>query len=85
MPPRSSSSALVIEELLDLLSHSGHDGGVEERIETCEQECADDNGDEDLNAGIDVAFSLHVLDCGLGADCHFGCLVLDISEKLLHK
>ena len=85
MPPRMVLSALVIEELLDLLSHSGHDGGVEERIETCEQECADDDGDEDLNAGIDVAFSSYVLDCGLGTDGHFGCLVLDISEKLLHK
>lgn len=45
MPPRMVLSALVIEELLDLLSHGGHDGGVEERIETCEQECADDDGD----------------------------------------
>jgi len=85
MPPRSSSSALVIEELLDLLSHSGHDCRVEERIETCEQECTDDDCDEDLDAGVDVAFSSYVLDCGLGTDGHFGCLVLDISEKLLHK
>ena len=85
MPPRSSLSALEVEELLDLLRYGGHDGGVEERIETCEQESTDDNGDEDLNAGVDVAFSSYVLDCGLGADCHFSCLVLDISEKLLHK
>lgn len=57
MPPRMVLSALVIEELLDLLSHSGHDCRVEERIETCEQECADDDCDEDLDAGVDVAFS----------------------------
>lgn len=85
MPPRMVLSALVNEELLNLLSHSGHDGGVEERIETCEQESTDDNGDEDLDAGIDVAFGLHVLDCGLGADGHFGCLVLDISLSSEHS
>ena len=85
MPPRSSLSALVIEELLDLLSHSGHDGRVEERIETCEQECADDDCDEDLDAGVDVAFSSYVLDCGLGTDCHFGCLGLNVGEKLFHR
>ena len=77
--------ALEVEEILDLLSHGGHDGGVEERIETCEQECADDDCDEDLDAGIDVAFGLHVLDCGLGTDCHFGCLGLNVGEKLFHR
>jgi len=77
--------ALEIEEIFDLLSHGRHDGRIEERIETCEQECADDDCDEDLDAGVDVAFSLYIFDCDFGADCHFGCLVLDISEKLLHK
>jgi len=77
--------ALEVEQLLDLLSHGGHDGGVEERIETCEQECADDNGDEDLDAGVDVAFSSYVLDCGLGTNGHFGCLGLNVGEKLFHR
>lgn len=40
---------------------------------------------QNLDAGVDVAFSSYVLDCGLGTDCHFGCLVLDISEKLFHR
>ena len=85
MPPRVVLSALEVEEPLDLLSHGGHDGGVEERVETGEQECADDDCDEDLDAGVDVAFSLYVLDSGLCTDCHFGCLVLNGVEKLLHK
>ena len=82
MPPRVVLSALIIEELRDLRGHGGHDSGVEKRVETGEQECADDDCDQDLDAGIDVTFSLHVFDCALSADCHFGCLVLDISEKL---
>ena len=85
MPPRMVLSALEVEELLNLLSHGRHDGGVEERIETCEQECADNDGDEDLDAGVDVAFSLYVFDCGLGTNCHFGCLGLNVGEKLFHK
>ena len=50
-----------------------------------EQECEGNDGDEYLNAGIDVAFGLHVLDCGLGTDCHFGCLGLNVGEKLFHR
>jgi len=85
MPPPCSLSALEVEKILDLLSHGGHDGGVEECVEAAEQESADNHGDEDLNAGIDVAFCLYVFDCGLGTDCHFGCLGLKIGEKLFHK
>ena len=84
MPPRSSSSALVIEELLDLLSHSGHDGGVEERIETCEQECADDHSDKDLDAGVNVAFAAGIGNGGLGADCESVELVGDGVDDLFH-
>ena len=46
--------ALEVEEILDLLSHSGHDGGVEESIQTAEQESTDHDGDQNLDAGIDV-------------------------------
>ena len=84
MPPRYYLSALEVEEIGDLLSHGGHDSGVEERVETGKQECADDDCDKDLDAGIDVACGLHVLDCGLGADGQYGYLVLDGVEKLLH-
>lgn len=36
MPPLCCLSALVIEELLNLLSYGGHDGGVKECVETGE-------------------------------------------------
>ncbi len=84
MPPRSSLSALEVEEFLDLLRYGGHDGGVEECIETCKQECADYDGNEDLHSGVDVAFSSYVLDSGLGADRHSDYLGLKIGEKLFH-
>ena len=71
--------ALEVEEILDLLSHGGHDGGVEKRIETAEQESTDNNGDQNLDTGIDVAFGADVVDCTLSTDSEhvalFGNLV----------
>ena len=77
--------ALEIEEILDLLSHGRHNRGIEESVQAAEQESTDHDGDQNLDAGIDVTFGLHVLDCGLGADCHFGCLGLNVGEKLFHR
>ena len=75
---------MVVEQILHLLGDGGHNGVVEERIETCEQESADNNGDQDLDAGIDVAFGLNVVNGGLGADGELIELVLDFVEKLSH-
>jgi len=47
---------LVIEEFLNSLSYSGHNGGVEEGVKTREKKCADYYSDQDLNTGIDVSF-----------------------------
>ena len=48
------SGSRVAEERVDLLGDGRHDGGIEEGVQKTEKECADDNCDEDLNAGIDM-------------------------------
>ena len=75
--------AREVEELGDLGSHGGHDGSVEECVETGEKERTDDNSDEDLYAGIDVAFAAGVGDCGLGANCDGVELVGNGVKELL--
>ena len=72
--------SLVIEELGDLLGHGGHDGGIEESVETGKEQCADNNGDKDLDTGVNVAFGLLGSDSGLHADCGIGNGVLNLSK-----
>ena len=59
--------AREVEELGDLGGHGGHDRGVEECVETGEEERADYDRDKDLYAAIDVAFAASVGDGGLSA------------------
>ena len=40
--------ACEVEEFGDLVRYRGHDGGVEERVKTAEEESTDDNGNENL-------------------------------------
>jgi len=72
--------ALEVEEILDLLSHGGHDGGVEECIETGKQESTDNNGDQNLDTGIDVTFGTDVVDGTLSADCEIVALFGDLVK-----
>ena len=77
-------SAAVIEHALNLGGKSGHDGGVEEEIETCEDDTADYDTDDDLNAGIDIALTGSGLDGSLcGDDCAVE-LALDVVNEILH-
>ena len=78
-------SAAVIEHALNLGGKSGHDGGVEEEIETCEDDTADYDTDDDLNAGIDIALTGGGLDGGLGRNDCLVELVLDGVDKILHR
>ena len=77
--------ALVVEQISDLLGDGGHDGGVEQGVQTSQQQSADDHGDQDLDAGVHIAFGL---DVGNG-NCSTGSngieLLTDIGDKLLHK
>ena len=74
----------VVEEILNLGGHSRHNGAVKECVETGEQERTDNDGDEDLHAGIDVALSFLGSDSRLRSDDGVIRLVLDGVEKLSH-
>ena len=76
-------SAAKAEKLGDLAGHGGHDGCVEQRIQTAEEQCADNYGDQNLYAGIDIAFSLLIGHCAL---CRNDCginLILDFLKHIL--
>ena len=55
-------SAAKAEKLGNFGRYRGHDGGVKQRIQTAEEQRADDNCDQNLDAGIDIALSLLVGD-----------------------
>ena len=77
-------SAAVIEHALNLGGKSGHDGGVEEEIETCEDDTADYDSNDNLDAGIDIALTRSGLDGSLcGDDCAVE-LALDVVNEILH-
>ena len=63
---------LVIEQLLDLGGHRGHDGGVEQGVQTGQQQSADNHGDEDLDTGVHITLGLMVGD----SDCDTGTGIL---------
>ena len=85
MPPRDRLSALKIEKFCDLLSHGGHNSGVEECVETGKQERTDYNGDQNLDTGVHVTFGFFVLDGALSANSEFIYFVLNVGQKLFHK
>ena len=53
---------LVVEQVNDLLGDGGYDGGVEQGVQTGQQQSTDDNGDQDFNAGVHIAFGFAVHD-----------------------
>ena len=85
LPRVSTGLAAVVEHLADLGGKSGHDGGVEEEIETCEDDTADYDTDDDLHARVDIALARGGLDGGsCGDDCGVE-LIFDGVDKLFHK
>jgi len=78
-------STSVIEHALNLGGERGHDGGVEQEIETCEDDTADYYTDDDLHTSIDIALTRGGLD---GGSCRDDCgidLVLDGVDELFHR
>ena len=62
--PRTLSATLltrVVEHTLNLGVETRDDDGVKERVETCEDNRANNNGDDDLHARVNVAFCLVIL------------------------
>ena len=77
-------SAVVAEEFRNLRCHGRHDRRVEERVEPGEQERADDDRDENLHAGVDVALASGVGKRGLGTGSDGDELILDGVDDLFH-
>ena len=75
---------VVVEQSLDFARHRRHDRTVKQRVQTGEEQSADDHGDQDFNAGIDVTLGLLVGDKGFGGNDGGVSLVTDLTEKLLH-
>ena len=74
-----------VEQLFDALGDGGHDGVVEQGVQTGQQQSTDDNGDQNLNAGIDVAFGLDVGNGHNGTGGQGVALGTDGVDQLLHK
>ena len=81
--PRRPCLACVVEKSLNLGGHGGHDGAVEQQIQSAEQECADNYSDENLYAGIDITLSLLGSDGRLSSSNHGINLVSDFLKHIL--
>ena len=81
-PLRPFGLARVIEQALNLGRYGGHNGGVKEHIQTCEQERPDDNGDENFYAGVNIALRLLAGDSGTNGG---NCGVYLVSDFLEHN
>ena len=83
-PLRPFGLACVIEQALNLGRYGRHNGGVKERIQTAEQECADNNGDENFYAGVNIALRLLAGDSGAdGGNCGI-YLISDFLEHIFY-
>lgn len=78
----------VIEHALDAGLQGGQDHAIEEGVQTAQHDSADNDGDDDLHAGIDKALSAGIVHCsgcgGLGIDGDGVELGLNLVDDLLH-
>ena len=81
-PLRPFGLACVIEQALNLGRYGRHNGGVKEHIRTAEQERADNNGDENFYAGVNIALSLLAGDSGTDGG---NCGIYLVSDFLEHN
>ena len=83
-PLRPFGLARVIEQALNLGRYGRHNGGVKEYIQTAEQERADNNGDENFYAGVNITLRLLAGDSGTdGGNCGI-YLVSDFLEHIFY-
>ena len=82
------SLASVVEHLTDLGVETRQDHGVKQGVQAAKNDGTDDNGDDDLHAGIDEALGAGIVyggGCGgLGVDGDGVELGLDLVDDLLH-
>ena len=80
-PLRPFGLTCVIEQALNLGGDSGHNGAVEQQIQSAEQESTDNDGNENLYAGIDITLSLFTGDSSADSG---NCGVYLVSDFLKH-
>ena len=74
----------VVEHLTDLGGEVGHDGGVEQGVESCEDHTSDDHADDDLHTGVDIALSQLVLNGSLNSGSTLLEFGYDFVDDFLH-
>lgn len=74
----------VAEHLADLGREGGHDGRIEECVETGKDDTADHDTDDDLDTGIDIALTGSGFDSRFSRDHCLVALVLDGVDELFH-
>ena len=79
---------VVVKERSDSVGDCGHNVGLEKRIQTGKQERADNNGNEDFHAGIDIALCLFAFKCAFRFACKgiglAGCVLEPAFDSLNH-
>ena len=91
-PKLAETIKTLSPEQIELLTLVVIDLGIEvhendvlkERIQTDENNAADNNTDDDLDCGIDIAFAGLGCEGGLGTNGKLGCLGMDLVNEFLH-
>ena len=80
--------AVVVKERSDSVGDGGHDVGLEKRIQTGKQERADNNGNENFHARIDITLCLFAFKCAFRLDCKCigfaGCVLESAFDCFKH-
>ena len=71
---------VVIEQAVNFGSEGRENVGVEQSIQPSKQQCANDDGDQNLHSRIYISFGLFALDGGLNTDSSRANLVLDFVK-----
>ena len=69
-------SVRSVEQVSNFICYSRHDYCVEQYNETCEEQSADYNGDDDLDSSINVSLAGGVQRSCLEHKCLFSCCFL---------
>ena len=74
----------IVEHIGDLGIEVHENDVLKESVQTDENDTADNNADDDLDCGIDIAFAGLGRKGGLGTNGKLGCLGIDFVDKLFH-
>ena len=74
----------IVEHIGDLGIEVHENDVLKESVQTDENDTADNNADDDLDCGIDIAFAGLGREGGLGTNGKLGCLGIDLVNEFLH-